>query len=451
MLLENLLKTYKKPYKFAYIIQKILKDEVLYNQIKEETSFLDEQYPNVSIDQRLYHIWFDIKLEKCSCGRCKPFMKKFSTFTNESRFSKTSDALEWNYHWNCMSPKCMIEHYLKCINDGIVGLETILLKISKNKELQKFIIEETVFLNDHYSNPSIQQRFYHILFNSNKIEECYICSKSKKFNKKNKVSIKHQYGLNVNYNKTCGSSKCNNEAVKAGMLKIYGVEYFTQTEEWETIIKENNQNKYGTDWFFQTEELKDKAKLTCMKKHGVEHPMHSSEIKDKLVKTCIERYGVENPMQNPETVKKIQKTNIEKYGVPHLRHDPEFHEKNSGKRYKRKRYTFPSGRIEKVQGYEFFAIDDLLNGGFNEEDIIIGNKSIEDCIGPIWYNTADEIQHKYYPDIYVKSLNKVIEVKSEWTWKCDVEKNWLKKAAVEALGLSFEFWVYNRKGNRTII
>ena len=55
-----------------------------------------------------------------------------------------------------------------------------------------------------------------------------------------------------------------------------------------------------------------------------------------------------------------------------------------------------------------------------------------------------------YPDIYLISDNKIIEVKSEYTYKSAYSINIRKKQACLDLKISFEFWVYDSKGEKTI-
>jgi hypothetical protein len=117
------------------------------------------------------------------------------------------------------------------------------------------------------------------------------------------------------------------------------------------------------------------------------------------------------------------------------------------KGYKLKDYVLPSKKIIKIQGYEYITIDRLFKEGFSEEDIIIGNRNIENCIGKIMYTGIDGKIHRYYPDVYVKSLNKIIEVKSTYTFKCDGIKNQLKKKACEEAGFLFEFDVHEKPKN----
>lgn len=49
------------------------------------------------------------------------------------------------------------------------------------------------------------------------------------------------------------------------------------------------------------------------------------------------------------------------------------------------------------------------------------------------------IRHRYYPDIYIKSENQVIEVKSTYTFNKEKEKNLLKQDSVLNKNINFKF------------
>ena len=115
------------------------------------------------------------------------------------------------------------------------------------------------------------------------------------------------------------------------------------------------------------------------------------------------------------------------------------------KLYSTKDYILPSEKIVKVQGYEQRALDLLFNQEYKENDLLIDSKDIENKIGQIWYIKETGKRGRYYPDIYVISENKIIEVKSTWTFKKDKNKNMSKKQACINNGLNFEFMVFNKK------
>jgi hypothetical protein len=141
----------------------------------------------------------------------------------------------------------------------------------------------------------------------------------------------------------------------------------------------------------------------------------------KRDETCIERYGYKYPMQNPEIFEKSLKSS-----------------------YKQKEYTFPSGRVDLIQGYENFAIDHLLFvEKINEKDIVTGTANMP----AIWYIGNDLERHKYYPDILVLP-NRIIEVKSSHTTIQNEDNIYQKKKATLDLGYTYDFWLYDIKGNR---
>jgi hypothetical protein len=98
----------------------------------------------------------------------------------------------------------------------------------------------------------------------------------------------------------------------------------------------------------------------------------------------------------------------------------------------------PSGNLVKYQGYENLALDELVKL-YDEEDIKIGRSVVPTIIYHI-----DNVKHVYFPDFYIKSENKIIEVKSEWTlqlYRAHVEEK--AKATIHS-GYKFEIWVYDR-------
>jgi hypothetical protein len=120
-------------------------------------------------------------------------------------------------------------------------------------------------------------------------------------------------------------------------------------------------------------------------------------------------------------------------------------EKIIKKAYTAKEFIFPSGRMEQVQGYEPLALKELLeNELINEDDIIIGCKNVP----LIWYNDDSGKKRKHYVDIYIKSQNRCIEIKSIWTKKINIHNIFLKQMAAKELGYKYEIWVYDNKGIR---
>ena len=177
-----------------------------------------------------------------------------------------------------------------------------------------------------------------------------------------------------------------------------------------------------------------------MKIFGVEHSFQSEEVKTKIRATNLERYGHENVAKNPEIMAKIKATNIKIYGYESPWQSPEFQAKMQSKMFKRKEYTMPSGNIRIVQGYEPQALDKLILE-YEEEQIFTDREYI-----PYIFYILDDKQKVYFPDIYIPHINKIIEVKSTYTYKVKSGNVQLKAEATRALGYNYEILIFGDKG-----
>jgi len=207
--------------------------------------------------------------------------------------------------------------------------------------------------------------------------------------------------------------------------------------------KNNNMQKYGMESHFLVPEIKNKIKQTFLDKHQVENAFQSKEIRKKATKTYIERYGVVNPFSANEIKQKIAATNLSKYGTINPMQNKEIFEKNQKKRFYMKEYKLPkSNKTIKVQGYEPFCLNDLLqNEHIDEEELLKGYKE-----RPVIKYKYNEKNHYYHPDIYIPSENKIIEVKSQYTFDNNKEINLLKLEATKLLGYNAEIRIYDKKG-----
>ena len=68
--------------------------------------------------------------------------------------------------------------------------------------------------------------------------------------------------------------------------------------------------------------------------------------------------------------------------------------------------------IIKIQGYENYALDDLLyDDCIDENDIVNGTDNVPE----IWYKGANNKKRRHYVDLYIPNQKKCIEVKSKYT------------------------------------
>ena len=187
-------------------------------------------------------------------------------------------------------------------------------------------------------------------------------------------------------------------------------------------VKQTNIKKFGVEYPAQNKEVREKMKATTFKNYGVFNASQSDTIKAKKVESCLKNYGCENPMHNTEIVIKLSKN-----------------------AYKLKEYILPSGKIIKVQGYEPFALNELITiDNITEDDIITGCGNVPKII----YYDEEQKEHHHYVDIYIPSQNKMIEVKSTWTAEKKKDCIFLKQNACKEQGYLYEIWVYNDKGKK---
>jgi hypothetical protein len=95
-------------------------------------------------------------------------------------------------------------------------------------------------------------------------------------------------------------------------------------------------------------------------------------------------------------------TNLEKYGCVNPMQNLDIYNKSNNNAKKWKNYKFNNGKEIKVQGYEHLALSLLENTYKIKQDDIITQYDNQ-----IYYFI--KTYHKYYPDIYIKSLNKIIK------------------------------------------
>jgi hypothetical protein len=312
---------------------------------------------------------------------------------------------------------------------------------------------------------------------------CLDCAKKLKFDRIKNTMVE-KYGVEY----AAQSEEFLNK-MKSTTMEKYGVEHANQSEVVKEKIKKTNLERYGCEYGLQNEDVKEKRRISNLEKYGYENPLQCKEIREKCRTTCLEKYGVEHVMKNQDVKKKVtlnnlekygvehftqtdimkektkktvfskygvkhisqcgefkektKKTNMKKYGVEHPSQCPEIMEKNTKMSYYLKEYILPSGNIIKIQGYEHFALDELLSKkNIDESDIITGSKNVPE----IWYNDINGKKRRHYVDIFIPSQNKCIEIKSTWTYKKNIDIVFLKQQAAIDLNYLYEIWVYDNKG-----
>jgi len=232
------------------------------------------------------------------------------------------------------------------------------------------------------------------------------------------------------------------DKIRVTNIEKYGVENPFESDEIKEKIKKTNMLKYGVEHVSKSDTIQEKIKLTNIERRGVEYPGQSSEVKEKAKITNMSKYGVENPFESDEIKEKIKKTNLEKYGVEHPSQNAVVMERTQKNAKKYKEFVMPSGTILKVQGYEPFALKELLMR-YSEEQIKTNRKDV-----PRIEYVVDSKKRYYFPDIFIPHENKIIEVKSTWTYKCKADNIELKGNACIDSGYKYELWCFDAKGKR---
>jgi len=288
---------------------------------------------------------------------------------------------------------------------------------------------------------------------------CKKCTNLNMVKKYKKTCLKNHGVQNVM------QSELIKEKSKQTCLKNNGVENPMQSLEVKEKVKQTCLKKFGYVCSLQNEEVKEKYKQTCLEKYKCENPMQSLEVKEKYKRTCLDKFGCVHPLQNEEVKEKSKQTCLEKFGCQYAFQSEEVKEKskqtcleNHGvenpsqcekiyekqqNSYHSKEYILPSGNKIKVQGFENLALDILIyRENIDENDIIINRSEVPE----IWYfDDNNGKYHRYYTDIFIKSLNKCIEVKSEYTFNTNKKINLLKHKSVKYNGYNSEIWIFNEK------
>jgi hypothetical protein len=211
------------------------------------------------------------------------------------------------------------------------------------------------------------------------------------------------------YRKYCGD--CGLVAPESRELAM---KHFRRTLD-DPISRQSRNKKFvvtsrehwGCDHPAMSSSIKRKVAFTNKQKFGGS-PLTNPKCIEKRRQTNIQKYGVDHPSKLPETNLKRKLTCIQKYGVENVMGVPEIAEKSRNS-FKKKIFVLPSGKTIKLQGYEPMIAEKLLSE-FGENDIGVGPTEVP----KITYVDADGKSHRYYADFFIRSLNSVIEVKSDY-------------------------------------
>jgi hypothetical protein len=279
-------------------------------------------------------------------------------------------------------------------------------------------------------------------------ERCYEVCKAKKYEE----TCKEKYGF---------KNAFMNEDIKAKSrqtcVEKYGVPHVMQNKEIKQQSEKTCVEKYGVKWAFTLPEVYERIHAICLEKYGVKYPLQSKSIQDKIELVFMKNWGARRPFMSDEFVKKYNKMMLDKYGkewfvetdkfkevmtkvygAPSPLQCPLLFKKAMENSFKKKIYISDDGKSWSVLGYEDKCIKDLIDGGLLSEKITAGN---DDGI-PVCPYEFEGTKHIWYPDIWISEGERIIEVKSTWTYDKNPEK---MKAKMFHCKYNCELWVYDEK------
>lgn len=86
------------------------------------------------------------------------------------------------------------------------------------------------------------------------------------------------------YKTPFGDPKIQADILK-GIKSKYGVNYYSQTEEYQEKTRKTNNLKYGADYYSQTEKYKEQVKRTSLERYGAENYSQTDKYKSKSYET----------------------------------------------------------------------------------------------------------------------------------------------------------------------
>lgn len=348
----------------------------------------------------------------------------------------------------------------KCIDPGRKTLDEVierfeLLKIEQtipNYTILEYVTNKKVTFRCHNNHV-----FMMAYFDIKRGRRCPQCAP----NRRAKTNLE-RYGSANPF-----ASEIIKERIKETCLQKYGVTHHMKLESIRNKAVETNLQKLGVKYAFNTDKTFEKIRQTHLQRYGVRFPLQSAFIQAKISQTFFKKIGVNRPMINQEYWKKClldkygvdhysktdefkvkyTQTSMDRYGVDHPMQNIKIFHKAIASAFTRKPFTFPSGRVDYVLGYEPRALKELLNY-YSEDDIItdiwtiptFDYKRVSTPLRPL---NKESVTSRYFPDILLP--DKIVEVKSTYLYYKDRVNVIQKMKAVAKNGYLCELWVYDEK------
>lgn len=365
--------------------------------------------------------------------------KKFTVELLHSTLER--DGASTNLTYDTVSRESLIEYVCKCGVSNQKSFRRIVESGGAFCDSCKEINTKEKIKHTNLEKYGVENPFQNEII-KNKIKETTIANLGVDHPSKSKEIMNKIQRTNLEkYGNICSLQGTEQKImVKNTFINKFGVKHPLKNKDIINKIQSTNYKRYGGKSPYSDPEIQAKCTQTNLKRYGTKCPLQNLEILSKIKETNIAKYGVDHPTKSEVVKNKIKETCIRKYGVEYPQQSLEIQHKSQCNAKKYKLITMPSGQQRRVQGYEPYALKHLLKQ-YSEEQII----SDRQYIPKIKYSFNEKCKY-YFPDIFIPSENKIIEVKSTYTYKIDTQKIKIKADATKEQGYSYEIWVFNTKG-----
>lgn len=334
------------------------------------------------------------------------------------------------------------------------------------------------YIDLNFSGDSLNEKLFRIVNNIENTPKCKNC---------NQKEVNFSGNYSKGYFEYC-SLKCRSNhpdtiaKKKNTMFEKYGVEHNFANGKLRDKIYDTCISRYGEKTPIQNKEIRKKYEETMIRKYGVSCNLILNEVQEKINTSNIKKYGGKRPIQNQDIREKIKKTNLEKYGSEWVINSDHYltliNEKFSTED-KKINNIFQSEIIKdsiKKSMIQKYGVENIIQNEKYFYQINFKSYSIKKYKDTdLYYQSTYELyflenmerrgllnliknglrfkyllennNHYYFSDFYIEKLNKIVEIKSTWTYDKNGKDqelkslNEIKKKTVIDSGLDFELLI----------
>jgi len=213
----------------------------------------------------------------------------------------------------------------------------------------------------------------------------------------------------------------------------------------ESRQTEDGKVKGTTRRLIDSKDLENAIKMyengEVLEKIGNKYDISPAGLRVKFIKHGVNLRTLTESANLLTTYERKKESYQKKYGVDNPMQHPKINENSNINRYKFKAVDIHGRRFSHLQGYEPQGIKYLIeNDGIPVEEIQSGRK-----VPKIRYKFQGK-NKMYFPDMYIKSKNLLVEVKCKYTYENMLELNKAKRDAAINTGYNFKTIIFTNNG-----